>query len=41
VHLAALHVYPLKAARGIAVEAAELDGLGVRYDRRWTRGAAR
>ncbi|HEX6939330.1 MAG TPA: MOSC N-terminal beta barrel domain-containing protein [Longimicrobiales bacterium] len=33
--LAAIHVYPLKSARGIALTAAELDDFGIRHDRRW------
>ncbi len=30
-----LFIYPLKGARGIPVEAAELDAVGFRHDRRW------
>jgi uncharacterized protein YcbX len=33
--LTALNVYPLKSAAGIALDAAELDDFGLRYDRRW------
>lgn len=35
VTLRALHVYPIKSCRGIAVEAIELDAHGVRGDREW------
>ena len=33
--LTELHVYPIKAARGIAVTEWEVDSFGLRYDRRW------
>jgi uncharacterized protein YcbX len=33
--VSALFVYPLKGAAGLALEAAELDALGFRHDRRW------
>jgi uncharacterized protein YcbX len=33
--VSSLHIYPLKSARGIAVDALELDALGPRGDRRW------
>jgi uncharacterized protein YcbX len=33
--LTGLTVYPLKSARGIAIDQAELDDFGLRYDRRW------
>lgn len=33
--LVQINVYPLKSARGIALEAAELDDFGIRRDRRW------
>jgi uncharacterized protein YcbX len=33
--LTELYVYPLKSARGIALETAELDDFGIRHDRRW------
>lgn len=33
--LSGLNIYPIKAARGIALAHAEVDGFGLRYDRRW------
>src|SRR3712207_1537069 len=33
--LAGLNVYPIKSARGIALDASEVDDLGLAYDRRW------
>jgi len=33
--VASIHVYPVKGAAGIALDAAELDRTGFRYDRRW------
>lgn len=33
--LTGIHIYPVKSCRGVAVDAAELDGLGLRGDRRW------
>lgn len=30
-----LYLYPVKGARGIALDAAELDAFGMRHDRRW------
>ena len=33
--LTGLNVYPIKSARGIALEAWPVDELGLRYDRRW------
>jgi MOSC domain-containing protein len=33
--LAALNIYPIKSARGIALAESEVDGFGLRYDRRW------
>lgn len=30
-----LHVYPVKSCRGIALEAAEVGRMGIRYDRQW------
>jgi uncharacterized protein YcbX len=33
--LAAIFVYPVKSAAGIALDAAELDAFGLRHDRRW------
>jgi uncharacterized protein YcbX len=33
--LTQLTVYPLKSARGIALEAGEVDAFGLRHDRRW------
>lgn len=33
--LSAIHVYPIKSCRGIAVESAELTETGLRDDRRW------
>ena len=33
--LAALHVYPVKACRGLRLERAELGALGLLHDRRW------
>lgn len=34
-HLAELHVYPVKGARGMAVSEWPVDGFGPRFDRRW------
>lgn len=33
--LAAIHCYPVKSCRGVALSRAELDSLGVRHDRAW------
>ncbi len=33
--LSGLHVYPIKSAAGVAVERAEVEERGLRYDRRW------
>ncbi|MFL5401832.1 MAG: MOSC domain-containing protein [Gemmatimonadales bacterium] len=33
--LAGLNVYPIKGARGIALDNSEVDGFGLRHDRRW------
>ena len=33
--LAALNIYPIKATHGIALAESEVDGFGLRYDRRW------
>jgi uncharacterized protein YcbX len=33
--VSALHIYPLKSARGISLDAMTLDTLGARFDRRW------
>jgi uncharacterized protein len=33
--LTALHVYPIKSAAGLAPAEWDVDGLGLRYDRRW------
>ena len=33
--LSRLYVYPIKSAGGVALEASEVDGRGLRYDRRW------
>lgn len=33
--LTALNIYPIKSARGISLDASEVDGFGLRYDRRW------
>jgi uncharacterized protein YcbX len=33
--LGALNIYPIKSARGIALEQSEVDHFGLRYDRRW------
>jgi uncharacterized protein YcbX len=35
IRLTGLIVYPIKAARGIALDASEVDDFGLRYDRRW------
>jgi uncharacterized protein YcbX len=35
IYLSQLHVYPIKSAGGIPLEASEVDGRGLRYDRRW------
>jgi hypothetical protein len=34
-HLASLHLYPIKSCAGITVDEWEVDGFGLRYDRRW------
>ena len=34
-HVAELYVYPIKSARGIALQSAQLDERGFQYDRRW------
>lgn len=34
-HLTGLNIYPIKSARGIALDESEVDGFGLRYDRRW------
>jgi uncharacterized protein YcbX len=34
-HLSGLNIYPIKAARGIALDQSEVDQFGLRYDRRW------
>ena len=34
-HVAALHVHPIKSLRGIAVRAASVDAFGLALDRRW------
>jgi MOSC domain-containing protein len=34
-HLASLHIYPVKSCAGIQVDSWELDACGFRYDRRW------
>jgi MOSC domain-containing protein len=34
-YLSQLHVYPIKSAGGIPLEASEVDGRGLRHDRRW------
>jgi uncharacterized protein YcbX len=34
-HVSELYLYPIKSARGIALERAELDERGFRHDRRW------
>lgn len=33
--LSEIHIYPIKSAAGIAVQAAQLTARGLRYDRRW------
>jgi uncharacterized protein YcbX len=33
--LSGLNIYPIKSARGIALDASEVDEFGLRYDRRW------
>jgi uncharacterized protein YcbX len=35
IHLSGLYAYPIKSAGGIALEASEVDGRGLRHDRRW------
>jgi uncharacterized protein YcbX len=35
IYLSQLHVYPIKSAGGIALNASEVDGRGLRHDRRW------
>jgi MOSC domain-containing protein len=35
IYLSQLHVYPIKSAGGIPLEASEVDGRGLRHDRRW------
>jgi uncharacterized protein len=34
-HLSGLYVYPIKSAGGIPLKASEVDGRGLRHDRRW------
>ncbi len=34
-HVASLHLYPIKSLRGLAVDAATVDDLGLALDRRW------
>ncbi len=34
-HLSGLYVYPIKTAGGIPLKASEVDGRGLRHDRRW------
>jgi uncharacterized protein YcbX len=34
-YLSELHVYPVKSAGGIPLEASDVDGRGLRHDRRW------
>lgn len=34
-HLSGLSIYPIKSARGIALEHSEVDAFGLRHDRRW------
>jgi hypothetical protein len=33
--LTGIHIYPIKSARGISLDASEVDEFGLRYDRRW------
>src|SRR5687768_4492989 len=33
--LTVLNIYPIKSARGISIDESEVDGFGLRYDRRW------
>jgi hypothetical protein len=33
--LTGLNIYPIKSARGIALDQSEVDGFGLRHDRRW------
>jgi MOSC domain-containing protein len=35
IRLSGLNIYPIKATRGIALDSSEVDGFGLRYDRRW------
>ena len=35
VHLDGLYVYPIKSAGGVLLEASDVDGRGLRHDRRW------
>lgn len=35
VTLSKIHVYPIKSAGGVALEAADVEACGLRYDRRW------
>ena len=35
IYLSQLHVYPIKSAGGIPLEASDVDGRGLRHDRRW------
>ena len=35
IQLTGLTVYPIKSCRGISVSESEIDGFGLRYDRRW------
>jgi uncharacterized protein YcbX len=34
-YLSGLYVYPIKSAGGIPIEAWDVDGRGLRHDRRW------
>jgi MOSC domain-containing protein len=34
-HLSGLNIYPIKSARGIALDESQVDEFGLRYDRRW------
>ena len=35
IHLSGLYIYPIKSCRGISLDAWEVDGRGLRLDRRW------
>jgi uncharacterized protein len=35
IYLSQLHVYPIKSAGGVPIEAWDVDGRGLRHDRRW------